>query len=94
MLGNSDAECPRGLAEWVPFQRRKETTKQDMTATNLREAFAGESQVHMKYTIFAHAAEEAGYPEVACLFRAIAYAERVHATNHLRELGGYRRHGR
>jgi hypothetical protein len=25
---------------------------------------------------------------VARLFRAIAYAERVHATNHLRELGG------
>jgi rubrerythrin len=60
---------------------------QDMTATNLREAFAGESQAHMKYTIFADAAEEAGYPEVARLFRAIAYAERVHATNHLRELG-------
>jgi rubrerythrin len=61
---------------------------QDMTASNLREAFAGESQAHMKYTIFADAAEEAGYPEVARLFRAIAYAERVHATNHLRELGG------
>jgi rubrerythrin len=61
---------------------------QDMTARNLREAFAGESQAHMKYTIFADTAEGAGYPEVARLFRAIAYAERVHATNHLRELGG------
>jgi rubrerythrin len=27
-------------------------------------------------------------PEVARLFTAIAYAERVHAINHLRELGG------
>ena len=61
---------------------------QDMTASNLKEAFAGESQAHMKYAIFADAAEEAGYPEVARLFRAISYAERVHATNHLRELGG------
>ena len=29
-----------------------------------------------------------GYPEVARLFRAVAYAERVHATAHLRQLGG------
>jgi rubrerythrin len=61
---------------------------QEMTAHNLKDAFAGESQAHMKYTIFADEAEESGYPEVARLFRAIAYAERVHATNHLRELQG------
>ena len=61
---------------------------QEMTAHNLKEAFAGESQAHMKYAIFADVAEQAGYPEVARLFRAISYAERVHATNHLRELGG------
>jgi len=61
---------------------------QEMTAHNLKEAFAGESQAHMKYAIFANVAEQAGYPEVARLFRAISYAERVHATNHLRELGG------
>lgn len=61
---------------------------QDITADNLKEAFAGESQAHMKYAIFADVADEAGYPEVARLFRAISYAERVHATNHLRELGG------
>jgi len=59
-----------------------------MTKDNLKAAFAGESQAHMKYTIFAEKAEKDGYPEVARLFRAIAYAERVHATNHLRELGG------
>ena len=59
-----------------------------MTQANLEAAFAGESQAHMKYTIFADVAEEEGYPEVARLFRATAYAERVHATNHLRELGG------
>ena len=59
-----------------------------MTQANLKAAFAGESQAHMKYIIFADRAEKEGYPEVARLFRAIAYAERVHATNHLRELGG------
>jgi len=59
-----------------------------MTQANLEAAFAGESQAHMKYTIFADKAEQEGYPEVARLFRAISFAERVHATNHLRELGG------
>jgi rubrerythrin len=59
-----------------------------MTSQNLKEAFAGESQAHMKYTIFGDIAEKEGYPEVARLFHAIAYAERVHAANHLRELGG------
>ena len=59
----------------------------EMTKENLKAAFAGESQAYMKYVIFADRAEEEGYPEVARLFRAIAFAERVHATNHLRELG-------
>jgi len=61
---------------------------QAMTKANLEAAFAGESQAHMKYTIFADKAEKEGYPEVGRLFRAIAYAEQVHATNHLRALGG------
>jgi rubrerythrin len=59
-----------------------------MTKANLEAAFAGESQARMKYAIFANKAEREGYPEVARLFRAISFAERVHATNHLRELGG------
>ena len=61
---------------------------QEMTKVNLKAAFAGESQAHMKYAIFADKAEREGYPEIARLFRAISYAERVHATNHLRELNG------
>ncbi len=59
-----------------------------MTQENLRAAFAGESQAHMRYLIFADQAEKEGKRNLARLFRAIAYAERVHATNHLRELGG------
>lgn len=59
-----------------------------MTEENLKAAFAGESQAHMRYLIFAEVAEREGKPNIARLFRAIAYAERVHATNHLRELPG------
>jgi rubrerythrin len=41
----------------------------------------------MRYLIFAEKAEREGFPNVARLFRAIAYAEQVHATNHYNVLG-------
>lgn len=58
-----------------------------MTEKSLQEAFAGESMAHMKYTIFAEQAEKEGRKGIARLFRAIAYAEFVHARNHARNLG-------
>ncbi len=58
-----------------------------MTEGNLGDAFAGESQAHMRYLVFAEVADGEKRPNLARLFRAIAYAEQVHATNHLRELG-------
>lgn len=58
-----------------------------MTEESLKEAFAGESQAHMRYLIFADRAEKEGFKNVARLFRAIAYAEQVHATNHYSALG-------
>ena len=59
-----------------------------MTKENLKSAFSGESQAYMKYIIFADKAEEEGFKEIARLFRAIAFAERVHASNHLNALNG------
>jgi rubrerythrin len=59
-----------------------------MTQQNLQSAFAGESQAHMRYLIFAEIAEKEGKPNIARLFKAIAYAEQVHAKNHLEVLGG------
>ncbi|MGC8825926.1 MAG: rubrerythrin family protein [Anaerolineae bacterium] len=59
-----------------------------MTKSNLEAAFAGESMAHMRYSIFADKAREEGFNNVARLFEAIAFAERVHATNHLRVLSG------
>lgn len=58
-----------------------------MTEKNLKDAFAGESQASTKYQIFADRAERE-YPNVARLFRALAFAERAHAASHLRALGG------
>lgn len=58
-----------------------------MTKKFLEEAFCGESMAHMKYLIFAEIAEREGFPNLARLFRAIAYAEFVHARNYAKELG-------
>ncbi len=58
------------------------------TEHNLKDAFAGESQARTKYTAFADVAEREKLPNVARLFRAAAFAEERHATNHLRALGG------
>jgi rubrerythrin len=57
-----------------------------ITAANLRNAHGGESMAHMRYGIWGDQAEEEGYRNIARLFKAIAQAETVHATNHFREL--------
>ncbi|MGB9302071.1 MAG: rubrerythrin family protein [Anaerolineae bacterium] len=59
-----------------------------MTESNLQAAFAGESQAHMRYLIFSDRAEKDGQANVARLFKAIAFAEQVHATNHFKTLDG------
>lgn len=54
----------------------------DMTAANLRSAFGGESQAHMRYKIWADVAEKEGFANIAKLFRAVSFAEQIHATSH------------
>ncbi|MBE0576841.1 MAG: rubrerythrin family protein [Desulfuromonadales bacterium] len=58
----------------------------EMTAANLRSAFGGESQAHMRYKVWGARAKDEGFPNVARLFEAIAFAEEVHANNHFHEL--------
>lgn len=59
-----------------------------MTEECLKAAFAGESQASQKYLAFAARAEEEGFPNVARLFQAVAFAESTHARNHLSVMGG------
>jgi len=54
----------------------------DMTAQNLRSAYAGESMAYQRYKVWGQKANEEGFENVALLFDAIAYAEEVHAGNH------------
>jgi rubrerythrin len=58
------------------------------TNTDLKNAFAGESQANRKYLAFAKKAEIEGFPEVAKLFRAAAESETIHAHYHFNALGG------
>jgi rubrerythrin len=59
-----------------------------MTEEFLKNALSGESQAHVKYAAFAEKAARENFPNVARIFKANSYAEQVHATNHLRTLGG------
>src|SRR5690349_12190377 len=53
------------------------------THTNLKEAFAGESQANRRYLYFAKIADVEGHPDVAGLFRDTAEGETGHAHGHL-----------
>jgi len=62
-----------------------------MTEENVKGAFAGESQAHVKYMAFADAAEKELLANIARLFRANSFAEQIHAANHLRTLGAIKK---
>ena len=53
------------------------------TETNLREAFARESQASRRYLYFAQKADVEGLPDIADLFRSVAESETGHAFGHL-----------
>jgi rubrerythrin len=64
--------------------------KNSKTESNLKEAFAGESQANRRYLYFARQADVEGYPDVAGLFRDVAEGETGHAFGHfefLEEVG-------
>jgi rubrerythrin len=57
--------------------------KGSKTHSNLKDAFAGESQANRRYLYFAKQADVEGYPDVAGLFRDTAEGETGHAHGHL-----------
>ena len=59
-----------------------------MTEENVKAAFAGESQAHIKYLAFSEKAAAEKLPNIARAFKANALAEQIHAMNHLKTLGG------
>lgn len=63
-----------------------EFVENNITASNLRSAYGGESQAYQRYHSWGTVADKEGMPNIGKLFRAIAYAEQVHADNHFHEL--------
>ena len=57
--------------------------KGSKTHTNLKEAFAGESQANRRYLYLAKVADVEGHPDLAGLFRDTAEGETGHAHGHL-----------
>ncbi|MBS3809027.1 MAG: rubrerythrin family protein [Desulfobacterales bacterium] len=55
----------------------------EKTRENVYNAFIGEAKAYFRLLAYAEKAEEEEVPQIALLFRAIAEAERVHATRHL-----------
>ena len=60
--------------------------KGSKTETNLKEAFAGESQANRRYLYFAAKADIEGYNDVSAVFRSTAEGETGHAHGHLEYL--------
>ena len=57
--------------------------KGSKTESNLKDAFAGESQANRRYLYFAQKADVEGYNDVAAVFRSTAEGETGHAHGHL-----------
>ena len=55
----------------------------EKTRKNVYDAFIGEAKAYFRLLAFAEKAEEEEVPQIALLFRAVAEAERVHATRHM-----------
>jgi rubrerythrin len=72
----SSPRIPRFTPTWLA----------EKTEQNLKNAFSGESQANIRYTLFSTTAAEEKLDNVSRLFKAIAYAEQVHARNHFENL--------
>ncbi len=55
----------------------------EKTQKNVHTAFIGEAKAYFRLLAYAEKADEEQEPQIALLFRAIAEAERVHATRQL-----------
>jgi len=56
---------------------------QEKTRENIFKAFVGEAKAYFRLLAYAEKADQEEVPQIALLFRAVAEAERVHATRHL-----------
>jgi rubrerythrin len=58
----------------------------DRTRDALQQAYAGEAKASLRLKVYAEKAEKEGYPQIAKLFRVIAYSEEIHGARALKVL--------
>ncbi len=58
----------------------------DKLRSVLHQAFTGEAKAHLRLKVFAEKADQEGYPQLAKLFRVIAFSEELHGKRALRLL--------
>ena len=56
------------------------------TREALRQAYTGEAKAALRLKVYAEKAEEEGYPQIAKLFRVIAFSEEIHGERALKVL--------
>jgi rubrerythrin len=56
------------------------------TGDALKQAYTGEAKAALRLKVYAEKAEEEGYPQLAKLFRVIAWSEEIHGARALRIL--------
>jgi rubrerythrin len=86
VLGEAAAAAWPGHFRLIKLQEIAMGLKGTKTETNLKEAFAGESQANRRYLYFAAKADVEGYNDVAAVFRSTAEGETGHAHGHLEYL--------
>jgi rubrerythrin len=58
----------------------------DRTRDALQQAYAGEAKASLRLKVYAEKAEKEGYPQIAKLFRVIAFSEEIHGVRALKVL--------
>jgi rubrerythrin len=58
----------------------------DRTRDALQQAYAGEAKASLRLKVYAEKAEKEGYPQIAKLFRVIAFSEEIHGARALKVL--------
>jgi len=58
----------------------------DRTTDALQQAYAGEAKASLRLKVYAEKAEKEGYPQIAKLFRVIAFSEEIHGARALKIL--------
>lgn len=58
----------------------------DRTRDALQQAYAGEAKASLRLKVYAEQAEKEGYPQIAKLFRVIAFSEEIHGARALKVL--------